>query len=138
MTSLFNGATKSNVNDIGYYINVGDLCGKINAVTSADGVTYAVSTAAWATVGTGSASTLSSLRTAGQAVLKDMGKTIVSSLRTFRKVQLLRNTVQGPVQSTFGVGGSAGTAAGEDYLTGYIELGFEGAGVPAPVAHFGR
>jgi hypothetical protein len=126
-----------NAGDIGYYINVGDLCGKVNAVTSADGVSYSVSPAAWATVGTGSASTLSSLRLPGQAVLKDMGKTIVSSLRTFRKVQLLRNTVQGPVQSTFGVGGSAGTS-GEDYLTGYIELGFEGAGVPAPVAHFGR
>lgn len=137
MTSLFNGATKSNVGDIGYYINVGDLRGKINAVTSADGVSYTVSPAAWASVGTGSVSTLSTLNVPGQAVLKDMGKTIVSSLRTFRKVQLVRNTLQGPVQSTFGVAGSAGTN-GEDYLTGYIELGFEGNGVPAPVAHFGR
>jgi hypothetical protein len=36
------------------------------------------------------------------------------------------------------VGGAAGTANGQDYFTGYIELGFEGNGTPAPVARFGR
>jgi hypothetical protein len=35
------------------------------------------------------------------------------------------------------VAGKVGTA-GEDYFTGYIELGFEGFGDPAPVAQFGR
>jgi hypothetical protein len=77
---------------------------------------------------------LSSLATAGGAILKDMGKTVVSSLRTFRKVQLVRHN---STISTFGVAGQAATT-GEDYLSGYIELGFEGSGTPAPVAHFGR
>jgi hypothetical protein len=76
------------------------------------------------------------LITPGGAILKDMGKTVVSSLRTFRKVQLVR-TNAASTRSTFGVGGSAATT-GEDYYSGYIELGFEGNGTPAPVAHFGR
>jgi len=71
-----------------------------------------------------------------------MGKTVLSSTRTFRKVQLvLPNSV-----STNGVGGNAPggtnayTSIGEDWLTGYIELGFGGggAGTIAPVAHYGR
>ena len=136
MTSVFNGATKVNAGDIGYYINVGSLVSKINAATSSDGLTYNISTAAWASSTLGAGSTLSTLNTAGQAVLKDMGKTIVSSLRTFRKVQFTQPTSNG--LSTFGVNGRSGTAAGEDYFTGYIELGFEGNGTPAPVAHFGR
>jgi len=136
MTSLFNGATKTNVNDIGYYINIGSLVSKINAATTTDGVTYAISTAAWASSTLGASSTLSTLNGPGLAVLKDMGKTIVSSLRTFRKVQFVQPTSNG--LSTFGVNGRSGTAAGEDYFTGYIELGFEGNGTPAPVAHFGR
>jgi hypothetical protein len=40
--------------------------------------------------------------------------------------------------SSFGVGGAASTTPGQDYYTGYIELGFEGGGSAAPVAHFGR
>jgi hypothetical protein len=62
-----------------------------------------------------------------------MGKTVVSSNRTFRKVQYVMST-----NSTFGVGGKSGTTPSVDYLTGYVELGFEGGGVPTPVAHFGR
>jgi len=63
-----------------------------------------------------------------------MGKTVVSSGRTFRKVQYVTSTV-----STFGVGGRQGTNPVEDYLTGYIELGFDGnTGVPAPFACYGR
>ena len=64
-----------------------------------------------------------------------MGRTVVSSLRTFRKVQLV--IPNGSGNSSFGVGGRQGTAV-EDYFTGYIELGFEGNGTPAPVAQFGR
>ena len=139
MTSLFNGATKVNNNDVGYYINVGSLVAKINGATlNSDGVTYTLSTATWCNTFTTGNSVLGNLSTAGAAVLKDMGKTVTSSLRTFRKIQLLKNSSSGPVQSTFGVGGAAGTSDGEDYYTGYIELGFEGNGVPAPVAHFGR
>lgn len=125
MTSVTAGI-KQNVNDIGYYIPVATLAGKVYAY---NGTT--LSTAVWATI-TGGA-VLSSINGAGNGILKDMGKTVISSSRVFRKVQLVR-----PVGSTFGVGGSVGTTDGEDYFTGYIELGFEGGGTPAPVAHFGR
>ena len=69
-------------------------------------------------------STLSSMNAGG--ILRDMGKTVVSSNRTFRKVQLVAPSLAA------GVVGSAATSG--DYLTGYIELGWEGAGTPAPVA----
>jgi hypothetical protein len=66
-----------------------------------------------------------------------MGKTVVSSLRTFRKVQLVVPSATGR-SSTFGVGGNVSTTPNEDYLTGYIELGFEGPGSFTPVAKYGR
>jgi len=137
MTSLFNGATKVNNNDVGYYINVGSLVAKINGATlNSDGVTYTLSTATWCNTFSTGNSVLGNLSTAGAAVLKDMGKTVTSSLRTFRKVQFVMPNSNG--LSTFGVSGKSGTSDGEDYYTGYIELGFEGNGTPAPVAHFGR
>jgi hypothetical protein len=84
---------------------------------------------------------LSSVNGAGTGLLKDMGKTLISANRTFRKVQLVNARIDG--QSTNGVAGqnnyqTAGTMPSSDFLTGYIELGFEGQGVPAPVAQFGR
>jgi hypothetical protein len=132
MSSVFNGSTKSNVNDIGYYINVGTLASRVSAYNTSTGV---LSTAAWSAT---SATPLSTqLGTVGSAVLKDMGKTLLSSGRTFRKVQLVNQTSANS-SVTFGVAGRASTTPNEDFYTGYIELGFEGAGVPAPVAHFGR
>jgi len=136
MTSLLTAA-KQLPNTNGYYIPVGDLVGKVYwhvdvANTGVGGGTF--STAAWAALGAGAS--LSSINGAGKGLLRDMGRTIVSSLRTFRKVQLVVNSV-----STFGVGGRSGTSAtptGEDYFTGYIELGFDGLGNAAPVAQYGR
>jgi hypothetical protein len=146
MTSVFNGATKVNAGDIGYYINVGHLLNRINGVTlNSDGVTYNVSTATWAASSIGAGAVLGYLSTPGQAVLKDMGKTVVSSLRTFRKVQVVfadraATGSAGGATSSFGVNGTQGTAypGQNDYLTGYIELGFEGNGTPALVARYGR
>ena len=146
MTSVFNGATKTNVNDIGFYINVGSLYGQINYLNTVNGA-LTLSTANWASCGPNSpGATLGnvlmstttggvSLTTSGGAILKDLGKTVVSSLRTFRKVQVV--IPSNSTLSTFGVGGRQ-TGVGEDYLSGYIELGFEGNGTPAPVAHYGR
>jgi hypothetical protein len=147
MSSVFNGATKVNAGDIGFYINVGSLYGQINYLNTVNGA-LSLSSANWASCGLNSPAGAAgnplmstttggvSLTTGGGAILKDLGKTVVSSLRTFRKVQLVRHNTN-VARSTFGVAGQAATT-GEDYLTGYIELGFEGAGVPAPVAHFGR
>lgn len=149
MTSLLSG-TKQMSNEIGYFINVGSLVGVIHARTEpASGTNSGVnggafSTAAWACLGSAyfssntayASNVLSTLNTAGKAILKDLGRTVVSSVRTFRKVQLLLPNTS----TTNGVVGPAGATAmpGADYFTGYIELGFEGNGTPAPVAHFGR
>ena len=138
---------KQNHNDVGYYIGLTGLLGQINAYTNVPtsantGVlagTFAPAT--WATAGVGAGGfgrATSTVSTVG-CILKDLGKTVVSSNRTFRKVQLVlpNSALPAGTASTFGVGGRA-AGLGDDYLTGYIELGFEGNGTPAPVAHFGR
>jgi hypothetical protein len=133
---------KQNHNDQGYYIPIADLTGKVLALNTVGGA-FSLSTATWAFWGApyggtgfaGGNAALSSINGAGKGILKDMGRTVVSSLRTFRKVQLVLPS--NSTLSTFGVGGRQ-TGVGEDYLTGYIELGFEGNGAPTPVAHFGR
>lgn len=82
----------------------------------------------------------SSIASAGAGKLRDMGKTYVSSGRAFRKVQLIvPGTVNGKATgagaSTFGVAGESEAAQPtSDYLTGYIELGWEGQNQGAPVA----
>lgn len=130
MTSI--GARTRQVSaDTGYYINVGDLRGAIFSITGNSG-NATVSTATWSAAAIPSVQ--STLGNAGAALLKDMGKTVVSASRTFRKVQLVVSTT-----STFGVGGTAGTTWPQaDYYTGYVELGFEGYGAPSKVAAFGR
>ena len=148
MTSLLSG-TKQNGNESGYYINVGDLRGKIFQRTEPTGNTGTLggtfSTATWCFSTTalnaqpgGFAAFSTTLATAGQTILRDMGRTVVSSNRTFRKVQYV--VPANLAISSFGVGGVA-SISGEPYLTGYIELGFgdqvSGA-LPAPVAHYGR
>jgi len=138
MTSLLSNP-KQLADDNQYYINIGSLALKILQRTSeGTGNTGLVggsfSTASWSL---SAGAVTSSMLTAGGVILKDMGRTVVSSLRTFRKIQL----VLPASASTFGVGGRSGTVAGssgEDYFTGYIEMGFEGNGTPAPVAKFGR
>ena len=154
MTSLLSGTKQ--VGESGYFINVGSLVGAINGRveptsgtnSGANGGTF--STAQWCTIislsqssfgtaqGMVAGGVVSTLATAGRAVLRDLGRTVVSSLRTFRKVQLV--IANNGAASTFGVNGPlSGTAsAGVDYFTGYIELGFEGNGTPAAVAQYGR
>jgi hypothetical protein len=147
MTSLLSNLKTVN-NEAGYYINVGDLRGRILQRTEPTGNTGTLgggfSTATWcfsttlAAVPGGFAAFSTTLATAGQTILRDMGRTVVSSTRTFRKVQYVVPANLAP--STFGVSGQA-TLAAEAYLTGYIELGFGGeggSGLPAPVAHYGR
>lgn len=113
--------------------------GGVNALNTTTGV---LSQASWAVnpnFGTwGTPSGTYSLGTSGASSLnvggklRDLGKTYVSSGRVFRKVQAVVPNTQ--TASTFGVGGAAATSPNSDYYTGYIELGWEGAGTPAPVA----
>ena len=136
MTSLLSN-TKQNSSEGGYFVPVASLLNQVygrtepGTNTGVNGGTF--STASWAYYGAGKS--LSSINGAGAGILRDMGRTVVSSLRTFRKVQLVQpNTANA---SSFGVNGRSGTST-EDYFTGYIELGFEDNGTPAPVAQFGR
>ena len=131
MTSLLSNTKQSSDQ---YYINIGSLALKVYNRTS-EGTSNtglvggSFSTATWALSG---GAVTSSMLTPGNIILKDLGRTVVSSLRTFRKIQV----VLPASPSTFGVGGLQRT--GEEYLTGYIEMGFEGNGTPAPVAKYGR
>ena len=141
---------KQSHTDAGYYIPVGSLLGKVYARTEPTGNTGVLggtfSTASWAYFGP---SALSSINGAGAGILKDMGRTVVSSLRTFRKVQLVVNNSQRngtnfalstngvAGQNTYQAAGNTGSAV-QDFLTGYIELGFEGTGPSAPVVPYGR
>jgi hypothetical protein len=78
--------------------------------------------------------------TTTSAVFKDMGKTLMSSGRTFRKVQLVVSTNSLMFGGTEGVGGVDN--APTNYLTGYIELPGQhgqtsGSGSFTPVARLG-
>lgn len=70
-------------------------------------------------------------------LLKDMGKTVVSSLRVFREVAPVGpinqpNPYTGDATVTYGV---STTTAGA-FFTGYVELGYEGFGAADPVARY--
>jgi hypothetical protein len=117
----------------GYYVSLGDLRASLVGYNP---TSQTFSPCTWAT---GVPPNLSTTLASAGPILKDMGKTVVSSVRTFRKVQLVvpAGSASASSLSTFGVAGKAGTTS-EDYYTGYIELGFDGTGTPARVAKFGR
>jgi hypothetical protein len=130
-------------NSPSHFMTVSSLQGLVYAYNATAGQNT-FTNATWASVGAAYSAVgspyVSSINSAG-GLLKDIGKSVVSSNRYFRKVQLVvRNGGAFPSTgaSTFGVAGTAlGTNPNQDYLTGYIELGYEGGGVPAPVVQFG-
>ena len=137
MTSI---ASRVRQNSPSHFMSISSLGGIIYAYNPTVG-TNTFSSASWAwTPQTGNQAYLSTLTAAG-CLLKDLGKNVVSSNRYFRKVQFVarQGTVAsgGVLASTFGVAGASGTNTNVDYLTGYIELGYEGGGIPAPVVQFG-
>ena len=138
----------------GFFIPLGNVATQVLQYTTVGGAggsflpgTFAL--AVWGQGGTSASrftSTISAVAAGG--LLRDMGKTVVSAGRTFRKVQLVVNNSQRNganfALSTNGVAGvntyqtGATTSAVQDFLTGYIELGFEGTGPSAPVVPYGR
>ena len=137
-----------------YFINIASMAtnasanpapvGRVfNYNPGATGNVPVFSTATWACSGV--ASTL--LQQPGSAILKDLGTTVVSSLRTFRRVQLVVSSISSGVSIGAPVANQAGPTgapvAGEEYYTGYIELvGAFGTNVAsvgniAPVARLG-
>ena len=133
MTSTFPHQFRQMSMDNEYYIPIGALTGQIFALNT---TAQTLSTASWANFGS---RYLSSVSSAGGGLLRDMGRTFISGGRTFRRVQLVVPQSTGTV-STFGVGGQTGTAPFQDYLTGYIEVGYDAASgtAPALVAKWGR
>jgi len=114
-----------------YYMPIADCSAKIFALNTTTGV---LTGATWA-----SGAYVNSVNASGAGLLKDVGTTYVSGGRTFRKVQLV--IPQGTkLTSTFGVAGAAGTTPLSDFLTGYIEVGFDTAAgtTPTPVVKWGR
>lgn len=97
------------------------------------------STAGWAEVAVnGAASTFLRSILGPNRLLRDMGKTVVSSLRTFRKVAAVSTIAQNPYASAGNTDTSFGViidSAGNPW-TGYIELGYEGFGTAARVARY--
>jgi hypothetical protein len=113
----------------GYYINVGNCLSVVYENTGTDAAPTISNAAFLLTLSTagltaaGISSLVNTVSTPGQAVFRDMGKTLLSSTRVFRKVQLLRSTLSLVNGGTDGVAGSvpdANTPTG--YLTAYIEL----------------
>ena len=119
----------------GYFVPLASLNNIVylEPAQTANGLMSSFSTATWLASSKFASSIINTSGASYPGLLKDMGKTLVSAQRTFRKVQLVVSTT-----STFGVNGDAGAAPDAGYLTGYIELGYEGYGKPAPVASVGR
>jgi hypothetical protein len=76
---------------------------------------------------------------ANGALVKDMGRTVVSAGRTFRKIQGIQPTNQAS-SNTFGVGGNAASATAPGYLTYYVETPRDGANadISAATTDFAR
>ena len=152
MTSLLAGIKQNNA-DLGFFMPVSSLQGIIYSITNGSGAGGSflqgnfVSPAVWslpsvAPYATNGNPYLSSINGPGAGLLKDMGRTVISAGRTFRKVQLVVNNSQRNganfALSTNGVAGAINTTPVQDFLTGYIELGFDGTGPSAPVVPYGR
>jgi len=144
MTSVQN--TYNNRLSPNYHMPISSLIGIIYQYNpNAGAVTF--STATWADGwvsttggprGSGPSRYISSINGIGAGIVRDMGRTIVSSGRTFRKVQLVVR--QSGSTSTFGIEGNAAAPAqpNVDYLTGYVELGTNAFSGPAtPIGQYG-
>ncbi len=137
MTSLQTRIKQIPAND-GYYITVAtgarDRFYANIGTDSAPSLTIGPIISSMSSAGAG----LSTIVNAAGAIFRDMGKTLTSSGRVFRKVQLLVSSA-----TTEGVGGNAATVAiPVDYLTGFIELPgtggmSSGSGSYTPVARLG-
>jgi hypothetical protein len=117
------------------------LTSRVAAGTNVTAANVSFSTAVWASQGV-----TSTLVNAPGKVLRDMGKTIVSSLRTFRKVQAVVSSATngvsvGAAVGSFPSGAATGQLVGEEFLTGYIEIvsssGLASDANPAAVARMG-
>jgi hypothetical protein len=109
-----------------YYYVISSVVGQFQTYTpgsGSGGATTVGSFADFAYSGTVDQSTI----LGANNVVKDMGKTVVSAGRTFRKFQ----AVYPQTLSTGGVSGGAASTTNPGYLTGYLEISKDGSGVEA-------
>jgi len=114
----------------GYFVPLGNCCDKIyTPLVSASGAggsfvpgTFTAGALAWRD-NAATRTLLSSISSVGAGgILRDMGKTVVSSNRSFRKVQLIAGNTSLANSSFSSVVQGNGTTSVGPFLTGYIEL----------------
>lgn len=130
----------------GYFVPLGNCDNKIYSLAGASGaggsfLPGGFTTASWTSGGGSSAgAVLSSISSIGQGgLLRDMGKTVVSSNRTFRKVQLMVPGSASSATNSQQTGVSGVSTTSGPFLSGYIELATglnnHRDATPAPVAY---
>jgi hypothetical protein len=120
----------------GYYVPVGDCRTRFYANTGSDAAPVFNNALMLTTMSTSGGYVSTLIASAGAGVFRDHGKTLTSSGRVFRKVQLLVSTNSVLNGGTDGVGGTATTGANSvtpSYLTGYIELPGPNPGASGPI-----
>ena len=135
MTSVGSMPKQSN----GHFIILSSISG-VNGAPCIQGYSGSSGSGASARVGSFSNASWAALQTDSLQpfkLLKDMGQTIMSSGRMFRKVAPMPAGVEtNPFAggaNTFGVNAASDMSA---VYTGFIELGYEGFGNPSPVARY--
>jgi len=132
-SGAFNAKCGFNQSGGGYYIATSQIYANTLAYTAGTGSGGATTVGTFAAYNTVDASSTLSTVTRAGTLVKDLGKTVVSSGRTFRKFQTVLPTALNS-SPTFGVGG---TLAG-NYYSFYLEIGRDGAatGSAAPIARY--
>lgn len=113
----------------GAYLYIGEttIAGKLLNITPGSGSGGATVGPTFAPVVWGSETTPGVSTLFGQGrLVRDMGKTVVSAGRTFKKIQAVLPT-DNASSPTGGVTGPAGTSTQVGYATYYVETGYAGA-----------
>ena len=131
-SGAFNAKCGFNQSGGAYYLVISSIQGGALVYTAGSGSGGATTTGTFATfISTENTSTLSTVSAVG-SLIKDLGKTVVSSGRTFRRFQGVVPTTTNS-SPTFGVGGAT---SGNGYLSFYLEVGRDGANLGAKIARY--
>jgi hypothetical protein len=138
MTSVGAAPKQSN----GHFIAVASVSNVIQYYTPGSGSGASFTVGSFSTINSASGSDnwvqgVAAL-TAQGALFKDLGQTLVSANRLFRKVAPV---IPGTTANPFGNSGTAvsygvSTSVTGVPLVGYFEMGYEGFGTAAPIARF--
>ena len=99
--------------------------------TGSGGAALPGSFAPYNVVSLGNTVNLSTSQLKAGNMLKDMGKTVVSTGRVFRKVQVMAAAGNPGIS-----GGSVSAGTGDNFLTGYLEVASDAGDTPNSLARF--